>query len=85
MENFKKDILLDEHSLSELVYMYLELLKLSNYITEINEMDDIDRIVRLSLDKDDEFLWNHRLTIKDNYYVVKKAIFEKEFGRIILN
>lgn len=85
MEIFKKDILLAEHNLSELVYMYNQMLKLADYVTSIDEMDTVDRTVRLALDKDDEFIWEHRLIIKGNYYVVKKALFEKQFGTIILN
>ena len=85
MEVFKKDVLLSEHSLSELVYMYHQMLKLANYVTDIDEMDTVDRTVRFALDKDDEYIWEHRLVIKGNYYVVKKALFEKQFGTIILN
>lgn len=84
-EVYKKEVLLEEHDLYELSVIYDELLRILDNITKLSEMKPIDREIRFALDEDDKYLWDNRLTLKGNYYVTKKALFEKRYGVILLN
>ena len=84
-EVYKNDILLADHNLGELQIIYDEHVKLVDFLADLFDMDDIDREIRFTLDEELRYLWGSRLLIKGNYYVSKKALFEKRYGEIILN
>lgn len=84
-EVYNKKVLLNDHNLDELQTIYDEHIIILDYISKLFDMESIDREIRLTFDEDDKTLWDNRLILKGNYYIIKKALFEKKYGEIILN